>query len=439
MKKIFFVVFLLCVGIFSLQAVSQVDADYTSMRIPPIGDNPDNYRTDCYGLTTSENLSVQVKKNQVDLASTSSNACTFTMDVRARGEWESVGAHEDSPPFGWRGQPVWNPITFRSDYGVVAGGFSGFSVTCTDPGYSLPNALPSYVELVKEEDLFATDPAVASGKRYYFRLKSDAPQTGTFNILAQASYSCQLDADIGSIWGRVIMQTIQPGRNYYSYCAGAEVIDKSSHQTSFNYRISLENGCLASPPPPSPTVTPQPPASSSCEPITLSGELKTGGTITLTATKRGSESPGAGTFHVTKDANELTTSPLIGPTVTTALDPSTNQNVNVYTTRWPYTLTNSGTYTISLEYSPAVQQIENTNHPFTFSSFFKFMTNSWKSLGKKETNLQKTTIAKKEPKPNVLSATSQRSIQLYQFQLTPTPASAIISRTCAEIKFTVAQ
>jgi len=168
--------------------------------------------------------------------------CDFTLDVRARGDYQSVGGYGDSPPYSWGGHD-W--IEF------YLAGPSRLSFTCDLPQYSLDeSSLPSFIQLGKVEDISSSESIVAPGKRYHFSVSENASTGQSFNIQSSFSSTCAMNEDRP---GHFNVTTPAPEKPHSSHCPSRESIEINPRGASKTIALALTESCLDTP---TPTLTP---------------------------------------------------------------------------------------------------------------------------------------------------------------------------------------
>ena len=199
----------------------------------------------CSYVSLSENVDTKV-------SGSTGAGCTFTVDVRAVGEWVHTGGYFDSPPYAWGSDRFFSTQSPQSSV-------SDFSNTCSVPVYSLDSSLmPSVFQLVNSSDLSSSDPLVAPGKRYSFKVKDTAIAGETYNLDLSYSTSCTMRWKEGSNSGDA--EYVEDGT---SSCVDLNTININPRTASSKYKISISQDSCTPGTPDNPTSAPVTPTSGS--------------------------------------------------------------------------------------------------------------------------------------------------------------------------------
>jgi len=199
----------------------------------------------CSYVSLSENVDTKV-------SGSTGAGCTFTVDVRAVGEWVHTGGYFDSPPYAWGSDRFFSTQSPQSSV-------SDFSNTCSVPVYSLDSSLmPSVFQLVNSSDLSSSDPLVAPGKRYTFKVKDTAIAGETYNLDLSYSTSCTMRWKEGSNSGDA--EYVEDGT---SSCVDLNTININPRTASSKYKISISQDSCTPGTPDNPTSAPATPTSGS--------------------------------------------------------------------------------------------------------------------------------------------------------------------------------
>ena len=199
----------------------------------------------CSYVSLSENVDTKV-------SGSTGAGCTFTVDVRAVGEWVHTGGYFDSPPYAWGSDRFFSTQSPQSSV-------SDFSNTCSVPVYSLDSSLmPSVFQLVNSSDLSSSDPLVAPGKRYSFKVKDTAIAGETYNLDLSYSTSCTMRWKEGSNSGDA--EYVEDGT---SSCVDLNTININPRTASSKYKISISQDSCTPGTPDNPTSAPATPTSGS--------------------------------------------------------------------------------------------------------------------------------------------------------------------------------
>lgn len=180
--------------------------------------------------------------------------CTFSVDVRATGEWVITGGNFDSPPYVWGDWPDIYNVFGNNLFVIVNGGGSAFQ--CQLPTYTFnQSALPSYVKLEKEEDIPSNSPILAPAKRYTFSLNDATPAGQSFTIPFSFSSACGMYW--ASNWNERENYRLTPIEvGYVGQCTKAPIVEINPRRAELNFPVTVNDTCI--PPtavPPSPTPT----------------------------------------------------------------------------------------------------------------------------------------------------------------------------------------
>lgn len=279
MRKLFFIsLTVILLGSFP----AAVQAEIVNIRNPNIVTERTNR---CSYVSLTENVDAKV-------SGSTGPGCTFSVDVRAVGEWVHTGGYFDSPPYAWDTDRFYSTQSPKSSV-------SEFSHTCSLPDYSFDTLLlPSVFQLTNSSDLPSTDPLVAPGKRYTFKVKENATADASYNLDLSYSTSCMMRWKEGSNTGDA--EYVEDGT---SSCVDLNTVNINPRKSSLRYRVTIAGASCGSltPPPtnppvvatstPSPTqpiggagasfaISPASPAVDVGQEITLSVRLNTNGVET---------------------------------------------------------------------------------------------------------------------------------------------------------------
>lgn len=212
-------------------------AEVVSFRDPretQVYQGTDINKGDCWKISLSENISAKINGD-------TGPGCEFSADVFLSGEWVFTGSYYDTPPYAWDEDVFYGLNTLLKPQ---------LSFTCSSPAYSLNSAsLPSFVTLVKEENLAPVNTTSPLGKRYFFKVADNAPGT-SFNIGLGAESDCDMKRkqNDGAIER---MFPVDPGERQ---CGKAEILEINPREAAHTLKVTMGSSCV----PPSPTSTPAP-------------------------------------------------------------------------------------------------------------------------------------------------------------------------------------
>lgn len=199
--------------------------------------------TRCRPVSLNENISIT-------RAGGTGAGCEFSVTLQAQGEWALTGGYYDTPPYGWGGSYPFL-IDERAGY-IDPGGdtskealkqYRNYSFTCSQPSYTL-SGLPSYVSLVRAEDIAGSVPALANSRKYTFRVNTNAVAGNSFSLQGGFTANCNMESEAG----------LQPV-TYTRRCQDQSPININPRQASYSYNISISStSCIS----PTPTRTPTP-------------------------------------------------------------------------------------------------------------------------------------------------------------------------------------
>ncbi len=183
----------------------------------------------CRPISLTEGISTTLTGN-------TGKGCTFSVDVRATGDWVMTGAYFDSPPYGWGGD---NYFTIDERVGADDGNsrLYPYSFTCSQPNYSIDQAwLPSFITLLSTQNLSGTGVSVPQGKRYTFQVATNAPIGTSFEIPLSFTANCDMFVDKS---GTILRA--EPVTNSSNACTDQTVININPRTAQFDYTTTVSS------------------------------------------------------------------------------------------------------------------------------------------------------------------------------------------------------
>ncbi len=205
-------------------------------------------QTRCRPVSLNENINLS-------MSGATGRGCEFTIMAQAQGEWALAGGYYDTPPYGWGGAYPFL-IDERSGYVDPDGSnephnsrYRNYSFTCSQPSYNVSN-LPSYISVVKSEDISGSVPSLANAKRYTFRVDANAPTGSSFTIQTGFAATCSMESEDG----------LSPV-TYTQRCQDQSPTSINPRRATGSYTVSVSSSSCITPtasPRPTSTKTPTP-------------------------------------------------------------------------------------------------------------------------------------------------------------------------------------